>query len=154
MIFKIESPAAASICPLRDGHRLLIGSQNGTVSLWNLEDLGSNQPVTQDNTDRQQIIGFLPSGNMVALKSTCVELLDTTTWELVESRDIEGTFEAVFSPDDNWIAVLSESLVTIWDINHTNHLLFNPCPKGKCVNSIQAAFQTRDDRGDKSKIAN
>jgi len=149
MIFKIESLGTTSICLSRDGHRLLIGSYDGTVKMWNLEDLGGNQPVTEDNTDRRRIIGLSPSGNMVAtvaLKSTCVELRDTATWELIGCRDIEGASQAVFFPDDNRIAVLSESLVTICDINHPeNHLSFNPSPKGKSVWVREAAFQTRDD---------
>jgi len=149
MIFKIESPTTSSICPSRNGHRLLIGSMDGNVRMWNLEDLGSNQPVTQDDADQQRIIGFSPSGNMaatVALGSTHVELRDTATWELVGPRYIERAFRGVFSTDDNWIAVLSESLVTIWDINHPeNRLSFDPCPKGKSVLVREAAFRTRDD---------
>ena len=96
MVFKTESPGTSSIYLSRDGHRLLIGSHDGTVRMWNLEDLGSNQPVTQDDTDKRQIIGFSPSGNMVALKSTCVELRDVATWELVGSRDIEASLELYF----------------------------------------------------------
>ena len=41
---------------------------------------------------------------------------------------------------------MSESLVTIWDINRPeNRLSFNPWPKGKRVLVREAAFQTRDD---------
>jgi len=146
MVFKTESPATSSICTSHDGHRLLIGSEDGAVRMWNLEDLRSNQSVAQDDTVERRIIAFSPSGNLVALKSTCVELRDTATGELVGSRDIEDAFRVIFSADDNRIAVLSVSLVTIWDINHSeNCLSFNPWPKGKRVLVGEAAFQTRDD---------
>ena len=149
MVFEAEAYLIRSICPSRDGHRVLMGSFDGTVRMLNLEDLGRNQPVTQDDADRRHIIGFSPCGDMVAtvaLGSTYVELRDTATWELVRSRDIERTSQVVFSPDDNQIALVSESLVTIWDINHTEtHLSFNPWPKGRSSLLSQAALQTRDD---------
>jgi len=149
MVFKIESSTTysiSSICPSRDGHRLLIGSYDGIVKMWNLEDLGSNQPVTQDDTVERRIIKLSPSGNIaVAVGFSYIELWDTATRELVGPRDIERDSQVVFSTDDNRIAVVSGSLVTIWDINHTNHLSFNTCPKGKSVLVRGAAFQTRDD---------
>ena len=61
-------------------------------------------------------------------------------------RDGEYADEVGVSTDDNRIAVLSESLVTIWDINHPeNRLSFDPWPKGKSVGTRKAAFQTCDD---------
>ena len=141
-----------SICPSRNGHRLLIGSEDGTVRMLNLEDLGSSQPVTQDDMHVPQIKAFSPSGNMVATisrDSTYVELRDTTTWELVGPRDLVGlrdhdyNYAVAFSADDNRIAVLSESLVTICDINHLeNRLSFNPWPKRRSSWMRKAAFQT------------
>ena len=72
MIFKTEPLTTSkirSICLSRDGHRLLVESENGTVRMQNMEDLGSSQPAIQDVTDRPEIIGFLPSGKMVAIRS-------------------------------------------------------------------------------------
>jgi len=48
MIFKTEpltTSSITSICPSRDGHRLSVGSRDGTVRMRDLEDLRSNQPV-------------------------------------------------------------------------------------------------------------
>ena len=122
----------SSICPSRDGHRLLIGGAVGTVRMLSLEDLGRNQPVTQD---KGLVIAFSPSGKMVATGSDGhLELWDTTTWERVGPRDVEYASQVAFSADDNRIAVLSKSLVTICDINHPeNCFSFDPTPKGKRV---------------------
>jgi len=50
------------------------------------------------------------------------------------------------SADDNRIAVLSRSLVTICDIDlPENRLSFNPRPKGRSVQFGNAAFQTCND---------
>ena len=142
MIFKtklLTTSRITSICPSRDGHRLLMGSVDGTVRMRDLEDFGSSQPVIQDVTDRPEIIGFSPSGKMVATKSRRpdhVGLRDTTTWEFVGSTDVEyeGNIEVAFSADDKRIAVLSRNHVTICDIMHPeNRLSFDPWPKGRRV---------------------
>jgi len=69
-----------SICPSLDDHRLLVGSGDGTVRMWNLEDSGSGRPVTQDIP---RVITS-PSGKMAATqikRSAYIELWDTATWE-------------------------------------------------------------------------
>ena len=114
-----------------------------------MENLAGNQSVTQDDRDIQEIIAFSPSGKMMATKSqrsTYIELRDTTTGELMGPRDVEPGYEVAFSADDNRIAVLSHSLVTIRDIMHPeNRLSFNPWPRGKNVRNRKVAFQTRND---------
>jgi len=48
MIFETEPLTTSyitSICPSRDGHRLLVGSGDGTVRTWNMEDLAGNQSL-------------------------------------------------------------------------------------------------------------
>jgi len=155
MIFKTEpltTSSITSICPLRDGHRLLVGSRDGTVRMRNMEDLESSQPVIQDVTDRPEIIGFSPSGKMVATRSRRpdhIELWDTTTWEAVGSADVEYKFniEVAFSADDKRIAVSTRNRVTICDILHPeNRLSFDPWPKGRSVvYGRKAAFQTCND---------
>jgi len=150
MIFKTEplnTSGISSICPLRDGHRILVGSVDGTVRMWNMEDLGSSQPVIEDVTDRPGIIGFSPSGKMVATRSRrpdYVELRDPTTWEVVGSMDVEGgSTQVAFSANDKRIAVLTDGRVTICDIMHPeNRLSFDPWPKGRRVRRPKAAFPT------------
>jgi len=151
MILKTEPLTTSfirSICPSRDGHRLLVGSIDGTVRMRNIEELGSSQSVIQDVTDISEIIEFSPSGKMVATRSRrsdYVELRDTTTWELVESTDVEyeDNIEVAFSADDKRIAVLNNDCVTICDIMHPeNRLSFDPWPKGRRVYEWKAAFQT------------
>jgi len=61
MVFKI-SDWITSICPLCNGHRLLIRKNDRAMSMLSLEDLGSNQPVTQDE---QPAIALLSSRKMV-----------------------------------------------------------------------------------------
>jgi len=150
MIIKTEPLATfhvTSICPLRDGHRLLVGSDDGTVRMRNMEDLGSSQPVIQDVTDRLQIIGFSPSGKMVATRSRqsdYVEWRDTATWEVVVSTDVEykDWIKVAFSADDKRIAVLTDGRVTI--LHPENRLSFNPWPKGRRSYGWMA-FQTCND---------
>ena len=160
IIFKTEPLTVrriTSICPSRDGHRLLVGSGDGSVRMLDLEDLRSNEPITQDDTDGQRIIALSPSGKTVAIGSqqsthiglsgaaTYIELRDTATWELVGPRDVEDGYAVAFSSDDNRIAVWSGSPVIIRDINHPkNRLSFDPCP-GRSVYNKEAAFQTCND---------
>jgi len=148
MVFEIESLTrwmTGSICPSRDGHRLLMGN-GGTVRMLSLEDLESYQPVTQD----KEFIALSPSGKILATgsrKSKHVELWDTTTWECVGPRIVEHNYgtDIAFSADDNRIAVFSGSLVTIWDINNLeNCLSFDPW-LGRSVDFMHAAFQTCND---------
>jgi len=154
MIFKTEpltTSPIASICPSRDGHRLLVGSWDGTVRMQNMEDFGSSQPVIQDVTDTPEIIAFSPSGKLVATRaqqSAYVELRDTTTWEVVEPVDVgyEYPTGVAFSADDKRIAVLTRNCVTICDIMHLeNRLSFDPWPKGRYFQEWKAAFQTCND---------
>jgi len=153
MIFKTEpltTSGISSICPSRDGHRLLVGSEDGTVMMRNMEDFGSSQPVVQEVTDRPEIIGFSPSGKIRATRSgrfDCVELRDTATWELVGSMDVEyeDDVEVAFSADDKRIAVLKNDRVTICDIiPPKNRLSFDPRLEGRrCYGWM--AFQTCND---------
>jgi len=56
-IFKTEPLTTSwitSICPSRNGYRLLVGSEDGTVRMRNIEDFGSTQPVVQDVTDTSE----------------------------------------------------------------------------------------------------
>jgi len=156
MIFKTEpltTSGISSICPSRDDHRLLVGSEDGTVMMRNMEDFGSSQPVVQEVTDRPEIIRFSPSGKMRATISWRpdyvyhVELRDTATWKLVGPRDVElkGYIGIAFSADDKRIAVLKNDRVTICDIiPPKNRLSFDPRLKGRhCYGWM--AFQTCND---------
>ena len=161
MIFKTLPKTTSfieSICPSHDGHRLLVGSEDGTVMMWNMEDLGSSQLVIQDVTYSLGFIGFSPSRKMVATRSRqsdYVEWRDTATWEVVGSMNVEeGGTQVAFSANDKRIAVLTYDRITICDIMHPeNRLSFNPWPKGRHVSfnpwptvgyvyEWKAAFQT------------
>ena len=152
MIFKTKPPIASSIhsiCPSRDGNRILVGSEDGIVRMWdtNLEDLTRNQPVTmdtQDDTNLLRVIAFSHSGKMAAIMSKrSFEFWDTTTWKVVGHMDIKYGVEIAFSPDENQVAVLSSSLITILDINNLeNRLSFDPWPRGRRARIRKVAFQT------------
>jgi len=120
--------------------------------MWelDLENLAMNQADTMDtqaDVDMPQFIGFSHSGNMVATRSgqSHIELLDTTTGKVVSRTDIDDDVEIAFSPDEDQIAFLSESRITICDTVHLNNRVsFNPWPK-KYVWSWEVAFQTCND---------
>ena len=53
MIFETKLPITSwitSICPSCDGHRILMGSGDGTVRMWNV-NLARNQAITMDTQD-------------------------------------------------------------------------------------------------------
>jgi len=94
-------------------------------------NLARNQATTMDTQDNVwKVITVLPSGKIVVTTSEqFVELWDTNTWEVESLRhmDYEDGMKIAFSPDENQVAVLSDSLITVWDINNPeNHLSFNP----------------------------
>jgi len=144
-----------SIYPSRDGHRLLVGHESGSVRMWNvdLEDStgsGADTTDTQDDTDMRQVITISPSGNVAAtvlLPSYNVEFLDTNTWGVLARTDVEykDHMDITFSPDDNQTAFSSKSLVTICDIMHPEkRVSFDPWPR-KDVRFWHVTFQTCND---------
>jgi len=158
MIWEIKPASTASvteICPSYDGHRVLVGYDDGSVRMWNLdlENLTINQADatdTRDHTDVRRVITISPFGKMVVARSrqsSNVEFLDTTTGEVIARTDIEyeDDMEIAFSSDEEQVAFLSKSLITIWDIMHPEkRISFNPWP-GKDVWNWKVAFQTCND---------
>ena len=146
----------SSICPSRDGRRLLVGCFDGSVRMWelDLENLVMNQADTMDtqaDVDMPQFIAFSRSGNMVATRSgqSHIELLDTATGEVVSRTDIDeqdyNGMRIAFSPDEDQVAFLSRSLVSICDTVHQNNRVsFDPWPS-KDVRFWEVAFQTCND---------
>ena len=151
-----EKPQATSyvrsICPSRDGHRLLVGYEDGSVRMWNvdLEDSTGNRADTidtQNDTDTRQVIAISPSGKVAATESQQshnIKLLDTNTGDVVTHIDAqyEDRIEIEFSPDDNQAVILSKSLITICDTMYPEkRVSFDPWPR-KNIWSWQVAFQT------------
>ena len=135
-----ETNPPTTICssrPSRDGHRLLVGCEDGSVRMWelDLENLAMNWVDiidTQADTVMPEFIAFSHSGKMVAVKSRRshnIEFLDTTTGEVVACMDIDDGMEIAFSPDEDQVAFWSGPLITVCDIKHPNNrLLFYPIP--------------------------
>jgi len=155
LIWETNPPTTSpisSICPSWDGHRILVGCDDGSVRMWelDLENLVMNQAdtmSTQADVDMPQFIGFSQSGNMVATRSkrSHIEFLDTTSGEVVSLSDIDDNVKVAFSPDEDQVAFLSRSLITICDTVHLNNRVsFNPWPS-KHVRFCEVAFQTYND---------
>jgi len=154
-----EKPQATSyvrsICPSRDGCRLLVRYDDGSVRMWDvdLEDsMGSGADIidTQDDTDTRRVIIVSPSGKVAATESQQshnIKLLDTNTGEVVAHIDVkyEDGMRIAFSPDDNQVAILSRSLITICDTMHPEkRVSFDPWPR-KDVWYWRVTFQSCDD---------
>jgi len=159
MTWETKPPATSyvrSICPSRNGHRLLVGYEDGSVRMWDLdlEELARNQADTidtQDDTDMRRVITLSHSGKMVIAKSqqsSNVEFLDTTTGEVLARTDIgkyERGMKIAFSPDEEQVAFLSKSFITIYDIMHPEKCVsFDPWLRKDVWNGT-VAFQTCND---------
>jgi len=123
--------------------------------MWNvdLEDStenGADTIDTQDDTDTRQVITISPSGKLAVTESQQshnVKLLDTNTGEVVAHTDVEyeGGMMIAFSPGDNQAAILSESLITIYDTMHPEkRVSFDPWPR-KDLWYWGVTFQSCDD---------
>ena len=106
---------------------------------------------TQADADMPEFIAFLHSGKVVATRSgqSHINFLDTITGEVVLRTDIDkqgyDDMKITFSPDEDQVAFLSRSLITICDTVHPNNRVsFNPWP-GKRVKFWGVAFQTCND---------
>jgi len=153
MIWETKPPATSyiyAICPSRDGHRLLVGCEDGSVMMWDLdlEDLARNQADTRNDTDKGQVITISHSGKMMVTKSQrYLNILDTTTGEVIVFMNIEyrSHVAIAFSPDEDQVAILSDSFVTICDIMHPEKdVSFDPWPR-KNFEYRQIAFPTCND---------
>ena len=155
LIWKTNPPTTSlisSTCPSRDGHRLLVGCSDGSVRMWelDLENLTMNQADTIDtqaDTDMPQVAAFSPSGKIVATRSELshIKFLDTDSGEVVARTDFDDEVEIAFSPDEDEVAFLSYSLITICNTVHRkNSISFDPWPR-TFVPIRKVAFQTCND---------
>jgi len=155
LVWETKPPTTSRICgtrPSRDGRRLLVGCYDGSVRMWelDLENLAMNQADTvntQADADVPQVVVFSHSGKMVATKSkrSDIELLDTTTGEVVLCMNSADDMEIAFSPDENQVAFWPRSLITVCDIMHPdNRVSFDPWPR-KDIRIRKVAFQTCND---------
>ena len=152
LIWETNPPTTSPICstyPSHDGHRLLVGCEDGSVRMWDLdlENLAMNQANTmdtRDDADIPQFIGFSHSGKIVATqlkRSHTIEFLDTTTGEVEARMDIDDGIEIAFSFDEDQAVFWSRSLITVCDIKHPdNRVSFSPWPR-KDVQIWQVAFR-------------
>ena len=115
IIFKIKPPITSrimSICPLHNGYKVLVGSWDRIVRMWDV-NLARNQAITMNTQDDVwEVITVLPFRNIVATKSKqSIEFQNIVTLEVIRYIDSKSGIKIVFSPDENWIAVLSNSLI-------------------------------------------
>ena len=141
LIWETNPPTTSdisSICPSRDGHRLLVGCEDGSVRMWelDLENLAMNQADTidtQTDADVPQSIAFSRSGNMVATISeqSHIKLLDTTTGEVVLGTDIDKQdkyrMKIAFSPDEDQV-VFYQDLSSPYAIQCTRSIASHSTP--------------------------
>ena len=135
MIYGKKLLTTSQITSICNGNKILVGSYSGIVSMWNV-NLARNQAATMDTQDDVWgIIAVSLFGKMVVTASEkFVELWDTNTWEVIRCMDHEDGMKIAFLPDGNHVAVLLNSLITVWNINNLeNRLSFNPWPSERDV---------------------
>ena len=134
--------------------RVLVGYEDGSVRMWelDLENLAINQADTtdtRDDSDERRVIRISPSGKTavtISRQSSDVGFLDTTTGNvaLTDIKASELNTDIAFSPNEDQVAFIEESL-TICDIMHPEkRISFDPWP-GKDVWERKVAFQTCND---------
>jgi len=155
MIWETKSPALSFVtntCPSRDGSRILVGYLNGSVRMWNVDlgDLTRNQSDVLDTQDDiRRVISISSSGKVAAAESqqSHIKFLDTNTGEAVAHVDVEyeDEMKIAFSLDDNQAAIMSNSLVTICDVMHSEKRVSFKTRLREDVRFWRIAFQTSND---------
>ena len=132
-----QSLWATSICPLHDGHRLLVGTVDGTVRMQNLES-ACHSRCTKNNC----ILALRKDGGY-KIMAVCLHWI--AGYNYLGACNAWGYWAPVWHRGRIFRRWQSDScsLITICDILYPeNRLSFDPWPKGRRVCDSKVAFQT------------
>jgi WD40 repeat protein/energy-coupling factor transporter ATP-binding protein EcfA2 len=115
-----KSSAVWSVAFSPDGKKLVSGSENGTIRLWDVES-GALVYVYTGHMGRIAGVAFSPDGKIIASASgdRTVRLWDTVSGNLVEefTGHNDRVSDVAFSPDGKVLASASEdSTIRLWEL--------------------------------------
>lgn len=99
-----------------DGTRLVSGSSDGTVRLW---DVATSKELRRliDGSDQIFSLDWSRSGNLLAIacRTAGVRILDAASGEEIETLGHKGVWQVAWSPDGKWLAIAGDDGATLVD---------------------------------------
>ncbi|MFJ8210942.1 TIR domain-containing protein [Streptomyces sp. NPDC096033] len=96
-----------------DSSRAVV-TQESRLSLWNLRE-GTEVGSDKDFHEPVKSLGFLPDGvHLVAVVRDVLHVLDTRSWESIQSMKMEHDDQVVMSADGRTVAALTSGAVSVW----------------------------------------
>ena len=124
-----NSKAVNSIAFSPDGKTLSVGSDDNSVTLWDVSTKTRLRTPLVGHSDAVQAVAFSPDGRVLASGSTdnSVILWDVTSGEQLDMRfraHADGVTSVAFSPDGKTLASGSrDNKVILWDVPQRNSVL-------------------------------
>jgi WD40 repeat protein len=138
-ILKGSTGAVSSVSFSPDGSRIVSGSANGTVRVW---DSQTGNPIGNPMTEPSEVnsVSFSPNGSRIVSGSAngTVRVWNATSGELLTTLEghIARVFSVSFSPNGSRIVSGSaDSTVRVWN-SHTGNPIGDPIRHDKFVSSV------------------
>ena len=107
-----------------DSSTLVVGAEDGTITLWDVKTRKAIRSITLSDKYAVEDLKFSPSGSLLAVGTTPVQLLSTSTYETVGELKSSLVTSLAFSPDGTVLAVGDAlSNIVLWNVHTKERII-------------------------------